>query len=809
MTEPVAPTTPAARDRGAGGRARRARWSGWSTARARPGWSARAARGRSRRIVALARPSTRWLGLGGGRGGSSSRRGSRAGGGARRRALPARAWPRAALAGRWRGGRGRRRGRRDRPPQQPLPRGGSGRRWPAVARRRRWVASLAPALRARARLAAGARPAAPRPRPGGAADRAGRAGGGAGRLRSSSRSGGRARRCAGPLLARHALRAALPALLLPWALARSRRLRAAARAGARRCSRPRWSTAARRSPRWRCSWTRQPALRALDRHRRRRRRSRVAGAACWSWLLRDAGCPARRGRVAARRRRVRWLARRSCCWRSAPPRRRARPARRARRPAWRRCWRLAGRLLDFDGDGYARLLGGGDCDDGDPDVHPGALDLPGDGIDPTATATTRPARCRRRRGWSTLPAAVPRDLNLLFLVTIDTLRADHLGCYGYARPTSPGDRRAGRRGHAVRERLGARAVDALLDAGDRHRPLAVGDRLGRVDLVAAHRPATCARLAEALHDAGYFTGGLFSFSYFALADRRGFERGMDVLQRRPRRAARRGQRPDGVARLVVARDDRRRDRVRRRAPRPEVLPVGALLRSAPGVRAAPRGAVVRAVARRPLRRRDPLHRPAHRARCSRTCARPGCGTAPSSSSPAITARASASTASPSTASTSTRRRPRCRSSCACPACAPRRRARPGRPRRHRADAGQPGARAAASRASSAARWSRTLARAAGAATPTRAPVFQEVTVGAREEARARDRDAPPASGTAIPGNTTECYDRARDPAEAHDIWAGGAAGDARRASRARARAQAPGRGAGAAAAAPPRRWRAA
>ena len=31
---------------------------------------------------------------------------------------------------------------------------------------------------------------------------------------------------------------------------------------------------------------------------------------------------------------------------------------------------------------------------------------------------------------------MPADLDLVF-ITIDTLRADHLGCYGYARPTSP------------------------------------------------------------------------------------------------------------------------------------------------------------------------------------------------------------------------------------------------------------------------------------------------------------------------------------------------------------------------------------
>ena len=43
-----------------------------------------------------------------------------------------------------------------------------------------------------------------------------------------------------------------------------------------------------------------------------------------------------------------------------------------------RAWRA---LLDRDGDGASALLGGGDCDDGDPTRHPGAIDIPGDGID--------------------------------------------------------------------------------------------------------------------------------------------------------------------------------------------------------------------------------------------------------------------------------------------------------------------------------------------------------------------------------------------------------------------------------------------
>jgi arylsulfatase A-like enzyme len=93
--------------------------------------------------------------------------------------------------------------------------------------------------------------------------------------------------------------------------------------------------------------------------------------------------------------------------------------------------------FDWDHDGYARILGGGDCDDGDASVHPGAQEIPDDGIDQNCVGgdpTTTPAP--NDTAFVLVPPDVVPNANVL-LITIDTLRADHLGTYGYARKTSP------------------------------------------------------------------------------------------------------------------------------------------------------------------------------------------------------------------------------------------------------------------------------------------------------------------------------------------------------------------------------------
>ena len=94
------------------------------------------------------------------------------------------------------------------------------------------------------------------------------------------------------------------------------------------------------------------------------------------------------------------------------------------------------KAFDWDGDGYARFLGGGDCDDGDPRVYPNAPEVPGDGIDQNCIGGDAVVVAPVPPVFAPVPAGVPPDFRVLF-ITIDTARADHFGAYGYARPTTP------------------------------------------------------------------------------------------------------------------------------------------------------------------------------------------------------------------------------------------------------------------------------------------------------------------------------------------------------------------------------------
>ncbi len=102
---------------------------------------------------------------------------------------------------------------------------------------------------------------------------------------------------------------------------------------------------------------------------------------------------------------------------------------------------VARKVSDHDGDGFAARFGGGDCDDRNATVFPGAEDLPGDGIDQNCEGGDAKGGLGEPAPAAAAHAAKPPANALwkgnILIITIDAFRGDRLGVAGYRRPEGP------------------------------------------------------------------------------------------------------------------------------------------------------------------------------------------------------------------------------------------------------------------------------------------------------------------------------------------------------------------------------------
>jgi len=191
--------------------------------------------------------------------------------------------------------------------------------------------------------------------------------------------------------------------------------------------------------------------------------------------------------------------------------------------------RVLQRSLDFDRDGYSFAFNGGDCNDRNRNIHPGAADVPDNGVDENCTGRDAQRRVELSDGsFAPRPPSLASARPSFVLLSVDAMRPDHMGCYGYRRNTTPHfDAFAARSARFTEARCTSpRSLRSFASiwTGRYASQIEWGPEVQFPPLAEAN-----VTLAEQLRDAGYLTATYLDTGYFVHT--RGFFQGFtDVHQ---------------------------------------------------------------------------------------------------------------------------------------------------------------------------------------------------------------------------------------------------------------------------------------